>query len=380
MYGALGVPLFFIISGFVVLMTAWDRDVPSFVASRVGRLFPAYWVAVALSAIMVFWLWPENPAFFGWEISKAQGALNLTMLQSAFNGPNLDGPYWTLWYEAKFYLLIAVFMIVGINRRRVLTFAVLWPIAGAVASASGQGFLSSLLMPDYAPFFAGGMLLYLIFRDGHDAGTWLLVGFQAVLGVNFAVPHYLNLGEVTPGVPSKTLIAAIIIACFVAVAAVTLTPLTRLNARWMTLLGALTYPLYLIHENLGWYVIHLLRHTVDPWVAVAAAAAVALTVAALIQRLVEKPFGPRVRAATLRMIERTGRSESAGRGGRLDSMRRPPGVGNLGSSAHSPASLTVLSPSIPDGAQPSSAEEIPTQRRNAVEIDATPIGQSSAAV
>ncbi|MGH8965075.1 MAG: acyltransferase family protein, partial [Actinomycetes bacterium] len=42
-YGSFGVQLFFVISGFVILMSAWGRDVRSFTASRVGRLFPAYW-------------------------------------------------------------------------------------------------------------------------------------------------------------------------------------------------------------------------------------------------------------------------------------------------------------------------------------------------
>lgn len=308
MYGALGVPLFFIISGFVVLMTAWDRDVPGFVASRIGRLFPAYWVAVAFSALLVFVLWPENPAFFGWQFTKADGLMNFTMLQGAFNVPNLDGPYWTLWYEAKFYLLIALLMMVGITRRRVLAFATLWPVVASVSVASGQGFLTSMLMPDYAPFFAGGMLLYLIYRDGHDLGTWLLIAFQTAFGVSFATRHYLGLADSTAGIPSKTLLALIIVGCFAAVAAVTLTPLTRLNARWMTVLGSLTYPLYLIHENLGWYVIHLLQGRVTPWQAIAVATAAVLLAAVLILYLVEKPFGGRLRTATLHMLERTGRA------------------------------------------------------------------------
>ena len=41
LYGGFGPYLFFMISGFVVLMSAWGRPVHSFVASRVGRLFPA---------------------------------------------------------------------------------------------------------------------------------------------------------------------------------------------------------------------------------------------------------------------------------------------------------------------------------------------------
>lgn len=308
-YGSLGVPLFFVISGFVLLMTAWGRDVPQFVASRVGRLFPAYWVAVAFSGAMVLWVWPENPAFFGTVISKTQAALNLTMLQGAFSSPNLDGPYWTLWYEARFYLLIAVFMMVGITRRRVLAFATLWPIVAGIASANGAGFAAAFLMPDYAPFFAGGMLLYLIHRDGHDLGTWLLVGVQVLFGANFATHYYLSLGDSTPVVPSKSLIALIIVGCFAAVALATLTRLNRVQAKWLTFLGALTYPLYLIHENLGWYVIHRLRGSFSPWVSIGVAAAVALLAAVLIHRFVERPLNKRLRVGTLRMVQRTGRAE-----------------------------------------------------------------------
>lgn len=51
-YGALGVQLFFIISGFVILMSAQGRSVGQFVASRVARLFPAYWVAVLATAAL----------------------------------------------------------------------------------------------------------------------------------------------------------------------------------------------------------------------------------------------------------------------------------------------------------------------------------------
>lgn len=310
MYGTLGVPLFFIISGFVLLMTAWDRDVPTFVASRVGRLFPAYWVAVAFSAVLVLWVWPGNLAYYDRAFTKTEVGVNLTMVQDIFRINDLDGPYWTLMYEAKFYLLIALFMLIGINRRRVLAFATLWPVLANLAQNTGQDFIAALLMPDYSPFFAGGMLLYLIYRDGHDLGTWLLVTFQVLLGANFASGHYMTLSEGTPGFPRMGVLALLTVGCFVAVAAVTLTPLTRWNAGWMTALGALTYPLYLIHENLGWYVIHLLRGSFGPWVVVAVAAVVVLAAAALIHYLVERPVGARLRAAVVRMLEKTTTDES----------------------------------------------------------------------
>lgn len=52
-YGAMGVQLFFIISGFVILMSAHGRPVGQFAASRISRLFPAYWTAVLLTAFLL---------------------------------------------------------------------------------------------------------------------------------------------------------------------------------------------------------------------------------------------------------------------------------------------------------------------------------------
>ncbi|MBN1093396.1 acyltransferase [Blastococcus sp. TML/M2B] len=364
-YGRMGVPLFFVISGFVLLMSSWGRDVPGFVASRVARLYPAYWVAAAASIVLVLYVWPANPAFFDHEISTSQALLNLTMLQGAFGVHDVDGPYWTLWYEARFYLLIVLLMLVGITRRRILAFCALWPVAGALAAGSESRLLTAFLMPDYAPFFAGGMLLYLIHRDGSDTGTWLLVGLQGLFALNFAMGYYpVVLGLETPWAPSTALIALGTLACFGLVALVTLTPLAARSARWMTLAGALTYPLYLVHENLGWFVIHLLRGSVGPWVAVLAATVVALVAAAALHHLVERPFSGRLRAATLTMLRTTGRAGAA------DDARRRPAV-PVPAPAAEPA--TVSFPALATGA-------LPRHRGygRSVQADSRPVMSSSA--
>jgi peptidoglycan/LPS O-acetylase OafA/YrhL len=106
-------------------------------------------------------------------------------------------------------------MLVGITRRRVLAFATLWPVAAPTAQGSGSTPFTTLLMPEYACYFAGGMLLYLIHRDGHDLGTWLLLALQWVVGVGTSLPMYrdLNGASVTWG-RSSVLLGAGLVACF----------------------------------------------------------------------------------------------------------------------------------------------------------------------
>lgn len=313
-YGTMGVSLFFVISGFVVLMTAWGRDVPSFVASRVGRLFPAYWAAVVIAAAISFVLWPAESTVNGHSPSHAGALLNLTMLQGATGTPDLNGAFWTLWTEARFYVILSAFLLVGLTRQRVLAFATLWPVLGAIVAHTHNSLLSTLLIADYAPYFAGGMLLYLIYRDGHDVGTWLLVGVQSLFAAVFAASHYpMSIAKTAMWPASQTVVAVLSFACFGLVALVTLTRLSRHSARWMTSLGALTYPLYLVHEKLGLYVIHRLHRGVSPWATIGAAALISLSLAIALHLAVEKPLGGWLRLTVLHTLRRS-EADSAAKG------------------------------------------------------------------
>lgn len=299
-YASLGPELFFVISGFVILMTAWGRSVANVAASRVARLYPAYWASVLLTGALLLWIWPD-----GKDVTLGQVAVNLTMVQALFGVGNVDGVYWTLWTELRFYLIVVLLVAVGVTRRRVVVFAAVWPAVALVADAVGPGWLRMVLVADYAPLFAAGMLLYVVYRDGHTRVLWTLIAANTAAAVWLVVPDQLaQQARNTGATPSGTVYAVLVVGCVVLVGAVTLTRVARVDWRWLTAVGGLTYPLYLLHEHWGWWVIAHVHPFLPPWAALAVATAFSLALAAAVHHGVERPVGPRLRRAVQRGLER----------------------------------------------------------------------------
>jgi peptidoglycan/LPS O-acetylase OafA/YrhL len=99
--GRFGVALFFLISGFVVPFSiGGERPLAHFAISRLFRLYPAFWLALAVLATMA-WLAGEQP-------SMMTVLANMTMAPTLFGHPWLSPIYWTLFIELVFYVLVAL--------------------------------------------------------------------------------------------------------------------------------------------------------------------------------------------------------------------------------------------------------------------------------
>ncbi|MGW2489624.1 acyltransferase family protein [Streptomyces sp. NPDC001606] len=290
-YGCFGVQFFFVISGFVICMSSWGRTLGDFFRSRVARLYPAYWVALVLvtgaAAALPVVVHPVRPDEF---------LVNLTMLQQPMGATRVLGVCWTLWVEVRFYVLFALLVVVrGVTYRRVVLFASVWTAAAVLCHSSGNDLLNQLVMPEYAPYFTGGLALYLIHRFGSDllawgivAMSWLLAQSEATRGLWGPHPHR-----------DPYVVMLVVTLAFAAVAAVALGWTQWASWRWLVTAGALTYPFYLVHEHLGWFVIRVLHRGLGlpPWPTLALTVVAMLVLAWLIHRLVEKPFGPRLKRA-----------------------------------------------------------------------------------
>ncbi|MBX6316155.1 MAG: acyltransferase [Isosphaeraceae bacterium] len=110
-YGHLGVPIFFVLSGYVIAMTASRYTfTPSagarFVLRRLVRLAPPYWVVVGLitAAVMA----GQAAGYFKHStVTFGQVAAHLVYAQNLLGLSPLDVAYWTLCLEIQFYLVFA---------------------------------------------------------------------------------------------------------------------------------------------------------------------------------------------------------------------------------------------------------------------------------
>ncbi|MEV0392709.1 acyltransferase family protein [Polymorphospora rubra] len=288
-YGWLGVELFFVISGFVICMSAWGRSLGDFFVSRVSRLYPAYWLAVIVTTVALRLFESPEP------VPTIRAALlNLTMLQDAVRAPRVDSVYWTLWIELCFYLLFALVVWRGVTYRRVVTFCLLWTVASVFALYADNPVVNLFLNPRYSSYFIGGVAIYLMTRFGQNLLLWGIVGVSLLRAQYDITEQITAMGGFAGRELSWPVVAALITAFFLLVAAIGLGWLPTVRWRWLTFAGALTYPLYLTHK-LGLMPIVAWRDSVDPWLLLGAVTAGTLVVAWLVHRFVERPLMPLLR-------------------------------------------------------------------------------------
>lgn len=274
--GKYGVHLFFLISGFVIFMTLErTRSAMDFVVSRFSRLYPGYWMAVAVTAVFVYSIGLPQQALPWPDL-----LLNLTMVQDILGGEHLDGSYWTLQVELFFYVQMLFWFMIGQLKR------IHWIIACWLFLAVLNGVLTQyrgyfpylireLLILRHIPFFALGILFFRL--RTHPREQRLNLAMIALCLLAIAVAEQ----------PLFLLVAAVCCAIF------TLFVLGRLrflNMRLFVFLGGISYSLYLIHQAIGFSVIYRLEHAgVSSLVACLLAAGMSIGLAVLLSYGVEKP-------------------------------------------------------------------------------------------
>ncbi|MFZ5843917.1 MAG: acyltransferase family protein [Pseudomonadota bacterium] len=296
-YGYLGVELFFMISGFVILLSAHDRSTTAFVRSRLVRLYPAYWLAVTLTALVLL-AWGSGK----FSVSFGQYLVNLTMLQKFFGVRHVDGVYWTLVVELKFYFLVWLLLRTGAmsQLRRWLW---CWLGVAGLALLLPDGIadrLDSLLLAQWAPFFSIGIACFLLRGSSRHRSDWLLLLLATGLAGGIAAVDAAELSTNYRQPISPTVAVAIVIGFATIFAALALDWTHWLRWSWLAPLGDLTYPLYLLHAYIGYTLMQRLNNGEPEPALVLTLAVVMVVFAWLFHRYAEAPVAERLRVVLQR--------------------------------------------------------------------------------
>jgi peptidoglycan/LPS O-acetylase OafA/YrhL len=307
-YGWLGVELFFMISGFVICMSSWGRTLGQFAVSRIVRIYPAFWFAVLLtSAVLAVFPRPQP------RHSLGDVLINLSMVQQPLGVASVDPVYWTLWRELMFYLIFSIVVWRGVNYRRVLSFCALWLVATILATGSHSVLLDNIVDPDFSMFFVAGITLYLIRRFGWNLMLCGLLVGAYLLSLHSVLLHAPDRATFVATKPNPWVAGALVTVFFLVLLAVALGLLDRVRGRWLVVAGALTFPLYLLHQSIGWVLIYHLHRRAPRYLVLVGVVLTMLLLAWLVHRLVERPVSrwmkARLTSALVTMRTATGQAD-----------------------------------------------------------------------
>jgi peptidoglycan/LPS O-acetylase OafA/YrhL len=289
-YGRLGVDLFFMISGYVICMSAWGRSPRDFFISRVTRLFPMYWIAIAVAAAVIYLF--DTP--FGHPNPRVLFA-NLTMLQTPLKVDNLDSVYWTLWPELCFYLTFSVVVWMGLTYTRVAVFCGIWTVAAVLAPSAGIPLLTLLVNPTSAPFFIAGLAFHLMHRFRSTPLLWGIVLMQWLLVLHFMLAPHGGRNNWDTWAPWRGWLVLVVTVFFVLIASIALGWTRHIRWKGLTALGATTFPLYLLHDPVGMTIARHYGDRVNAWVLIGVTVTALIVLSYLVHRFVERPMAKAMR-------------------------------------------------------------------------------------
>ncbi len=278
--GKLGVLLFFIISGYLIAKSLeGSRTLADFYAKRVSRIWPLFIVANLVVFAFLQVVSPPTVTTGGYLFyEKGRDVFDLigTLVFAAdFGFDWIDGAYWSLLVELKFYFFIGLCAV--LFRKRFATAFCVFALAASALDflilyfdRSGPiGFgdsvqfravsqvLHGLFVSQYLPVFAIGVALYRKTFDGLFTAVMLMGCVTTLIGV-----YEIHMFKAEDNVLFLLLLAGLVAGDHLL--------LRNAVFRWI---GKYSYSIYLFHQMIGLSIMKMLAPYVSMDVAILAALA-----------------------------------------------------------------------------------------------------------
>ena len=289
LYGAFGVAVFFLISGFVIPISLRNISTGQFLTRRFFRIYPVYWFCLLISIAMYLicsWYWSTPLSD---RISLPFLAKNIPLVHSAAGLPSLDFVSWSLAVELKFYVIFALVSLLGKSAHQVMLLSIgLLALCCVVAFFSTHG-LNSASFVSYAIsdmkyltfMFLGCLFYYVLYRE---LSAMVALAYGAVIYALFVtINAFYEPGLFGALTKNYTYALALFSLCYLLRA--------RFKAnRVIDFLADISFPLYLVHSMIGYVAMPILiSKGMSFTLAWMISLGVAVLVAFLVHRYVEVP-------------------------------------------------------------------------------------------
>lgn len=289
-YGYLGVNIFFMISGFVILMSTYSGSIRKFVISRFTRLYPTFWVAVLLTSLVSYIIGTEK-----FQVNFSQILLNLTMIPKVFGVESVDGVYWTLLIELKFYILVTLIMLFRFMKH-IKIIALLWVLWSLFYYFTSFPYrLHDFLFPQYSSYFIAGAMFFLIRHEGISYQKTIIVLLAYISSVLYALQKLERQIEHFHTDFSSGIVIGLLTLFYLIMYLIATKKTSIFNTKVFYIFGALTYPLYLIHQNIGYMLFNYFGNEINRYFLLFIVILLMLFLSYLIHKMIENKLSTKLK-------------------------------------------------------------------------------------
>ena len=252
--GALGVNLFFLISGYVISLTLTRTDtLRDFAVKRVARLWPTLVFCGTLTFIVAWAVRVDGLTVSLWEYLISIMFIPPEQVGKLIGHSEwmwLDSAYWSLWVEVRFYAVIGVLFYAF--RKNWFGLWVLFQCVGfgffilqQLTGSNVADLLEGLVFSVYAPYFTIGIIAYLHHTRGMSWFSWmaLVIAIAHILVTVLTTEQRVSALSLIGGYTVVTILFGVF----------TLAPdyASRFKSKTLLAIGRSSYSLYLLHQVIG---------------------------------------------------------------------------------------------------------------------------------
>ncbi len=288
--GTHGVAIFFMVSGYCMYYSTQNRTGTEFLKARFWRLIPTLVICATITHSIEYILPYIRP-------DRAQGLKSYVatifclpsgnlicdtiwgvITQKSFHYAWVDGAYWSLLVEIRFYILLwLIYYIFKVKR-----ISIFLSLLGLLASlnlfipliSKSQDFLL------YLSFFAFGISYRSFINNDRYSLAILLLSFFTFVSNSYFGSTGLSMTLNTNNLVSYSI-------CFI-IFIITMTFFKNTTNSYISYLGLLSYPLYLIHQDIGLIFIAILEKHLDHFSSALLTIVIVLLISAVIQKFISK--------------------------------------------------------------------------------------------